>query len=463
MTKSAKEQLSTSDTSNREIVISRVLEAPRERVWEAMTDPKQLDAWWGPTGFRNITQEIAIKPGGIWRHTMIGPDGAEYLNVTKFEEVVKPERLVYVNGGGRKGGPGTSFRATWMLNALGEKTELTMRLVFKTPEDRDLVVREFGAVEGGKQTLGRLAEHVATNPAFELVLERIIDAPRTRVFEAWTKPEQMAQWFAPRLFKLVVHKMDFRPGGRFSMAMRGPNGEDFPFTGTYREIVPPAKLSWTGEFATGPADQMSTVVTFDEQGRTTRICVRQTFHVMTPEIEHATKGARQGWTMTFDQLEAFCVPQAGSNDRIEKRLELRAPVSRVWRALTDHREFGEWFRVDLDGPFVPGQVSRGRITYPGYEHLRWEAVVKDMEPERLFSFTWHPYAVDPKMDYSNEAPTLVEFRLEKTEHGTLLTLTESGFDKIPAARRAEALRMNEGGWTEQMQNLEKYVVERRPS
>jgi uncharacterized protein YndB with AHSA1/START domain len=145
-------------------------------------------------------------------------------------------------------------------------------------------------------------------------------------------------------------------------------------------------------------------------------------------------------------------------DRIEKRIELKAPMARVWRALTDHREFGEWFRVKIDGPFVPGDVSRGNVTYPGYEHLKWEAVVKAMEPERLFSFTWHPAAVDPKMDYSKEPQTLVEFRLEKTADGTRLTVTESGFDKIPAGRRPEAFRMNEGGWAEQMKNIERYLA-----
>jgi len=146
------------------------------------------------------------------------------------------------------------------------------------------------------------------------------------------------------------------------------------------------------------------------------------------------------------------------SDRIEKRIELKATVSRVWRALTDHREFGQWFGVKLDGPFVAGQASTGRITYPGYEHLKWEAVVQRVEPERLFSYTWHPYAVDPKMDYSKETPTLVEFTLEKTANGTLLTVVESGFDKIPAARRDEAFRRNEGGWAEQMKNVEKYVA-----
>ena len=144
---------------------------------------------------------------------------------------------------------------------------------------------------------------------------------------------------------------------------------------------------------------------------------------------------------------------------IRKQIELRAPVSRVWRALTDHREFGEWFRVKLDGPFVAGEVSRGHITYPGYEHVQWEAVVQKLEPERLFSYTWHPYAVDPKVDYSNEPSTLVEFQLEKTANGTLLTITESGFEKLKDdQRRLEAFRMNEGGWTEQVKNIEAHVA-----
>ena len=142
---------------------------------------------------------------------------------------------------------------------------------------------------------------------------------------------------------------------------------------------------------------------------------------------------------------------------IEKQIELKAPVSRVWRALTDHNEFGEWFRVKLENPFVPGQVSRGRILYAGYEHVTWEATVKKMEPEKLFSFTWHPYAVDPKKDYSGEPTTLIEFRLEPKGSGTLLTLTESGFDALPKDRAFEAFRSNEGGWTEQMKNIERHV------
>jgi uncharacterized protein YndB with AHSA1/START domain len=147
-----------------------------------------------------------------------------------------------------------------------------------------------------------------------------------------------------------------------------------------------------------------------------------------------------------------------NTNRIEKRIELKAPISRVWRAITNHIEFGQWFQVKLEGPFVPGGVARGQLTYPGYEHYKWEAVIQKMEPETYFSFTWHPYAIDSTADYSKEPPTLVEFRLEGIEGGTLLVLTESGFERIPAGRRPEAFRMNDRGWTEQMKNVERHVT-----
>jgi uncharacterized protein YndB with AHSA1/START domain len=145
-------------------------------------------------------------------------------------------------------------------------------------------------------------------------------------------------------------------------------------------------------------------------------------------------------------------------DRIVKQIEITATPARVWRALTDHKEFGQWFRVNLEGPFVPGKTTRGRITYPGYEHVIMEVKVHRMEPERLFSYYWHPYAVDPKVDYSTETPTLVEFTLKTSPAGTLLQVTESGFDAIPLGRRDEAFRMNEGGWAQQIKNIEAYVT-----
>ncbi len=151
-------------------------------------------------------------------------------------------------------------------------------------------------------------------------------------------------------------------------------------------------------------------------------------------------------------------------DRIEREILLKAPRSRVWRALSEAAEFGRWFGVALEGEtFVAGQRVRGRITYPGYEHLVFEVLVERMEPERLLSFRWHPYAVDPAVDYSKEPTTLVVFELKEAEGGTLLSVAESGFDKIPASRREEAFRMNSGGWTEQMKNIERHVMSAKSS
>ena len=144
-------------------------------------------------------------------------------------------------------------------------------------------------------------------------------------------------------------------------------------------------------------------------------------------------------------------------DRIEKSIELAAPVAQVWRALTDAAQFGEWFRVKIDKSFAPGEVAHGHITHPGWEHVAWQVRIVEMRPQSLFSFAWHPYAVDPNVDYSGEPETLVEFRVMPTSDGTRLTVIESGFDALPEHRRAEALRMNDGGWAQQLVNIQGHV------
>lgn len=146
-----------------------------------------------------------------------------------------------------------------------------------------------------------------------------------------------------------------------------------------------------------------------------------------------------------------------STDRIEKSIFLRAPRARVWRAITTPEEFNSWFGVNLDGAFAPGAQVSGRITIPGYEHVNMEITIERVEPERLFSYRWHPYAIEAGVDYSGEPTTLVEFLLDEAPGGTKLTVTESGFDRIPEARRAEAFRMNEKGWEGQLKNIERHV------
>ena len=147
-----------------------------------------------------------------------------------------------------------------------------------------------------------------------------------------------------------------------------------------------------------------------------------------------------------------------STDRIERQILLRAPRGRVWRALTDSAEFGTWFGVKVEGTFAPGAHVRGAITHPGYEHVVFDITIERMEPERLFSWRWHPHAVEPGVDYSAEPTTLVVFELEDAPGGTRLTVVESGFDQVPLARRALAYRMNGDGWTYQMQAIEAHVA-----
>jgi uncharacterized protein YndB with AHSA1/START domain len=144
-------------------------------------------------------------------------------------------------------------------------------------------------------------------------------------------------------------------------------------------------------------------------------------------------------------------------NRIEKTVLLKAPKARVWRALSDAREFGTWFRVNLEGPFQLGKSVKGKLAVPGYEHLTLEMIVERMDAPDHFSYRWHPFATDPAVDYSAEPMTLVEFRLEDAEEGTVLTIVESGFDLIPQNRRDEAFRMNDKGWAGQLQHIQRHV------
>jgi uncharacterized protein YndB with AHSA1/START domain len=148
----------------------------------------------------------------------------------------------------------------------------------------------------------------------------------------------------------------------------------------------------------------------------------------------------------------------GTTDRIEKQFHVRAGRSRVWRAIADADEFGTWFGMKLDRPFAPGATVLGRLTIPGYEHVAVEMLVETIEPETRFSYRWHPYAMDPAIDYTAEPMTLVEFVLREESDGTSVAITESGFDRLPASRRAEAFRMNEGGWASQSRKLAAHVA-----
>ena len=311
-------------TADREIVITRVINASRERVFEAMTDIQQVAQWWGPTGFTTTIHKMDVRPGGVWEHTMKGPDGAEYINKSVFVEIVKPERIVFSHGGGKIGDEdrGVSFKATWTFEAEGEnKTKVTLRSVFLDAESRDRVVKQFNAIEGGKQTLGRLDEHMKGPFGKPFVVSRTFDAPRPLVWKAWTEPERMSQWWGPKDIKTHMVKMELRVGGMTHYSMDTPDGKKIWGRAVYREITPPERLVFVNNFSdekggltrhplspTWPV-QMLTTVTFEEEKGKTVLTIRWVPIDPTPEeqkmFDEAHPSMKQGWGGSLDKLTGY--------------------------------------------------------------------------------------------------------------------------------------------------------------
>ena len=312
--------------SDSEIVISRVLHAPRELVWEAWTNPEHVANWWGPRGFTNTAKRHEFRVGGYWEHTMHGPDGTDYPNKAKFLEIVPLERITYLLGGGsdleadeRRG---ATFRATWTFEAVApDRTLLTGRMVFPSKEARDRVVRDYGAVEGGKQTLERAAEYTAGLFTKPFVISREFAAPRDLVWRAWSEAEHFGRWFGPKGMKINLVRFDPRPGGMTHYSMEAPDGKVIWGRADYREVVPPAKLVWLNSFSDEAGGitrhpltndpwplQMLTTITFAEHAGTTTVTVHWVpFDSTDAERDTFEKGRESmhmGWTGTLDRLTA---------------------------------------------------------------------------------------------------------------------------------------------------------------
>jgi uncharacterized protein YndB with AHSA1/START domain len=284
-----------------------------------------------------------------------------------------------------------------------------------------------------------------------LTLKRFYPVAPEKVWRAWTDPQALGQWFRPDAsFSIPVAQADVRVGGRFRILMVNAKGEEFDLAGTYREVVPGRRLAMTwGWQNRQPGYESLVTVTLRAAAGGTDLELRHDRYV---DIENQPTH-EQGWNGALDKLGSILAA-----DSIELRILLDAPRTQVWRALTNAEAFGTWFGVDLKGKaFAAGKHTTGRITIKGFEHIVFDALVERIEPERLFTYRWHPYAVDPAVDYSKEPRTLVVFELQEDGEGTLLKVTESGFDNIPVSRRAEAFRMNSGGWQAQLRNIENFT------
>ncbi len=306
-------------STDRELVFLRMFDAPRELVFDAWTNPEHVGRWWGPNGFSTTTRTMDVKPGGIWQFVMHGPDGRDYQNRITYEEVTRPERLVYSHGGGDDVEP-VQFRVTVSFDGMAGKTILTMRMVFPSVEERERVVKQYGAEEGANQTLARLDEHIAETAKEAFVVTRTFDAPRELVFKAWTESEHLSRWFGPGGSTRVARN-DLHPGGVLHYAMQMPGGQEMWGKWVYTEISPPERLVFVQSFSdpegnTAPSPfhanwplEVFSVVTFAETGGKTTVTL-QGFPVNATGVERKAftamhGGMQKGWAGVLDQLEAL--------------------------------------------------------------------------------------------------------------------------------------------------------------
>ena len=304
--------------TDRELVFTRVFDAPRELVFEAWTEPKHLEAWWGPNGFRTESLSMDLRPGGSWRLIMHGPDGREYRNKTVYSEVVAPERLVYQHGsedGTVRMGVTTTFEAI-----SEELTRVTMWMVFRSSEELEDLVKTYGADKGGVQTLERLGDHLSAIPAIhkELVLTRVFDAEREDVFRAWTDASILKVWWGPKGFTNPVCEVDAQVGGRLRIVMRGPDGTEYPMRGIFREVMAPERLVFSNVPVDGNDQAMLlgvTTVTFETVSGGTKLTVRTVAIGVHPMASRMIEGMEMGWNMSLDRLNDLVTSGASSNER----------------------------------------------------------------------------------------------------------------------------------------------------
>lgn len=259
------------DIDKRQIATTRTLNAPRELVWKVWTTPEHIAQWWGPSGFTNTIEKMDVREGGEWLFYMNGPDGTDYRNEITYDEVVPLERLAYTHG------PSPKFNATISFLELGRKTQLTMRMIFPTAEERNMTVEKFGALEGQRQTFARLERYLEAPKArkttiferlsdTEVFLSREFDAPRDLLFRVYTDAKLIPEWWGPRKESVVVDKCDLRPGGEWRFVSTSPNGVVHGFHGKYTKVDPPKELAMTFEYEGAPGHVVNVRAIFEDMG-----------------------------------------------------------------------------------------------------------------------------------------------------------------------------------------------------
>jgi len=299
-------------------VITRVIKAPREKVFDVFTNPDHLAQWWGPRGFTTSTFEMDVRPGGRWRYIMHGPDGTDYDNRIVYTEVVRPERLVYVHSHDIDDDP-LQFNSSITFEDVEGGTLVTLRVTASSEEQREDMI-SFGAVEGGTQTLARADEFLSIGDAM-FTYARTFNAPLTRVWDCYTKEEHLTKWWGPKGFVFLSCKLDLRPSGSFHYGMQGPDGSMMWGMLRYREVQPYEKLVFITEFSDEEGNttrhplapnwplQTMTIATFIEtDGKTTISFEVRPVDASIVELEmfaSAHSGMNVGTNGMFDMLDAY--------------------------------------------------------------------------------------------------------------------------------------------------------------
>jgi uncharacterized protein YndB with AHSA1/START domain len=288
------------DSSDREIITTRVFDAPRELMFRAWTEPEHLGRWWGPKGFTTTFQEFDLRPGGRWRFVMHGPNGEEYLNENVFVEISAPHRLVLDHVSA------PHFRLTVTFDDLDGKTKVSFRQRFETP-DLFEKLRPI-AMPANEQVFDKLAAELVEmgGGRHEMVLSRLVGAPRDLVWEVWTNPKHLARWWGPRRFSNPRCEVDLRVGGALHIDMCGPDGAVYPMAGRFLEIVKPQRLVFSAiplNSEGAPVMEGTNAIEFHEMGPMTRIVVRTTIEkVHVPIALRYLEGREQGWSESLYRL-----------------------------------------------------------------------------------------------------------------------------------------------------------------
>ncbi len=463
-----KEMTATKDAvasaPDRELVFTRLFDAPRELVFQAWTDPRTVGQWWGPYGFTTTTHEMDVRSGGVWRLTMHGPDGRDYKNKIVFLEVVKPSRLVYKHDP-EKGTEPVSFETTVTFAERGDKTELMMRMLFPSAAAREYVIKTYGAEEGAKQTLARLGEHLAKTP---LVVERSFNAPLDTVWKAITDVGHMKQWYFAAL-------ESFRPEVGFETQFNVEHGgRNFLHIWKVTDVVPGKKITYSWRYGGYPGE---TFVTFElhSEGQKTKLkLTHDGLESFVPEShpELARENFVQGWTHYGEALEAFL---EGTKQMNEQEFTITrvfdAPRELVFKAWTEGERLAHWWGpkgykiriAKLD--FRPGGVFHYSMTTPAGDEWWGKFVYREIVPPERLVFV---NSFSDAQGGVTRAPMSPTFPLEMlstitfTEHDGQTTVT---LRAVPVNASEEESKTFAGmresmqkGWTGTMDQLAAYLA-----